>query len=68
MKLKAIVEEAEEGGYIVHIPALPGCWSQGDTRRKALANIKEAAIGWLQAMQDKIERENPPKHVEMITL
>ena len=28
-------------GYDVHAPALPGCHSQGDTEREALANIKD---------------------------
>ena len=26
-----IFEPAEEGGYIVHVPALPGCFTEGDT-------------------------------------
>ena len=34
--------EADDGGYSVHCPALPGCHSQGETRSEAPANIKEA--------------------------
>ncbi len=38
-----VFEQEPDGGYVVSIPALPGCVSQGDTREEALANIREAA-------------------------
>jgi len=50
MKLKVILEEAEEGGYIVSYPALPGCHSQGDSIEDALGNIKEAAAGCIYSL------------------
>ncbi len=31
MKLKAIVHEAEDGGYWAEVSAIPGCATQGDT-------------------------------------
>lgn len=37
-----IFEPAEEGGYTVHVPALPGCFSEGDTLEEAKANAAEA--------------------------
>lgn len=37
-----ILEEDETGGYVVINPSLQGCYSQGETIEKALANIKEA--------------------------
>ena len=42
MELKIVLEEQEEGGYTVLVPALPGCISQGDTLEEAIKNIKEA--------------------------
>jgi len=39
---QVIVHPAEEGGYWVEVPSLPGCFSQGDTKQEALENIKEA--------------------------
>ena len=30
------------------MPALPGCFSQGETREEALSNIREAAELWLE--------------------
>jgi len=41
-KRQVIVHRAEEGGYWVEVPSLPGCFSQGDTKAEALENIKEA--------------------------
>jgi predicted RNase H-like HicB family nuclease len=37
-----IVYEKDEHGYYVYAPALPGCYSQGDTFEEASANIREA--------------------------
>ena len=42
MKVKVILEPAEEGGYTVYVPSLPGCISEGETEEEAIANIKEA--------------------------
>jgi predicted RNase H-like HicB family nuclease len=42
---------AEEGGYWVEVPSLPGCVSQGDTREEALANIKEAIELFIEALE-----------------
>ena len=40
-------EKATEGGYVVSVPELPGCISEGDTFSEALAMIKDAMEGWL---------------------
>ena len=42
---------AEEGGYTVVVPALPGCISEGDTYEEALENIKEAIHLYLESLQ-----------------
>ena len=47
---------------------MPGCWSQGATREEALANIREAAEGWLETQQDKFDRDGSTKQVELINL
>jgi predicted RNase H-like HicB family nuclease len=31
MTLKAIIHEADEGGFWAEVPALPGCFTQGET-------------------------------------
>ncbi len=42
MRYTAVLEREPDGGYVVSVPALPGCVSQGDSREEALANIREA--------------------------
>jgi predicted RNase H-like HicB family nuclease len=42
MKIRVVIHPAEEGGYWAEVPALPGCYSQGETREEILANIREA--------------------------
>ena len=42
MKLQVVLEPSEEGGYTAHVPVLPGCISEGDTRQEALENIERA--------------------------
>jgi predicted RNase H-like HicB family nuclease len=44
---EVVLIPAEEGGYTVVAPALPGCISEGDTEEEALENIKDAIQGWL---------------------
>ena len=45
-----ILHNAEEGGYWVDVPQLPGCISQGDTKEEALKNIKEAIELYLESV------------------
>ncbi len=47
MKLKAIIHDAEEGGFWAEIPAIPGCASQGETMEELLHNLREAIEGCL---------------------
>lgn len=51
MKLKAIIREAEEGGFWAEVPALPGCFTQGETLKELEANLHEAIEGWLLAAE-----------------
>lgn len=48
MKVKVVLEPAEEGGYTVYVPSLPGCISEGDTKQEALVNIREAIELYLE--------------------
>lgn len=47
---KVLFEPAEEGGYTVTVPSLPGCISEGDTYEAALAHIKEAMALYLESL------------------
>lgn len=52
---KVILEPDETGGYVVSCPSLPGCYSQGETIKEALANIKEAISLCLEDMRSENE-------------
>ncbi|MBU4374498.1 MAG: type II toxin-antitoxin system HicB family antitoxin [Euryarchaeota archaeon] len=54
MKFKVVLEPAEEGGYVVYVPSLPGCISEGDTKVEALANIKEAIELYLEPSDELV--------------
>ena len=51
MKLRVIFEQDDDGVFVAHCPALPGCISQGATREEAQANIKEAITGYLESLK-----------------
>ena len=54
MKYKIALKHTEEG-YIVSVPGLPGCWSEGATESEALANIKEAIAEYLAVRDDLVQ-------------
>ena len=68
MKYTVILEREADGGFVVSVPVLPGCVSQGDNREEAMANIREAVGLYTEdclATGDPIPREacvrdNPP--------
>jgi antitoxin HicB len=45
------LEPAEEGGYIVSAPALPGCVTQGETKGEALTMIQDAIRGYIASLR-----------------
>ncbi len=51
MFYKVVLQKSEEG-YSVSCPALPGCWSQGETEAVALENIKDAISEYLLVLND----------------
>jgi predicted RNase H-like HicB family nuclease len=54
MKIKVVLESAEEGGYTVYVPSLPDCISKGDTFDEAMKNIKEAFELYLEPDEDEL--------------
>jgi predicted RNase H-like HicB family nuclease len=44
MIFKAIIHDAEEGGYWAEVPALPGCVTQGETLAELQDNLREAIL------------------------
>jgi antitoxin HicB len=48
---KVVLEPNEHGGYTVYVPILPGCISEGDSKKSALANIKEAIELYIESLE-----------------
>ena len=59
-----ITHDLEYKGYVVDVPELPGCMSQGKTIDEALTNIKDAINGWLH-VEKKRGRLKLPKAGEV---
>ncbi len=45
-----VFEPAEEGGYVAHVPALPGLWTQGETLAEAREMVKDAIAGHIEGL------------------
>jgi len=53
MEYTVIAHDAEEGGFWVEVPSLPGCFSQGETVEQALENVKEAIELHIQGLKEE---------------
>lgn len=51
MKFNVVLEPAEEGGFNVSVPALDGCFTEGDTEEEALKNAAEAILCYLEGLE-----------------
>jgi antitoxin HicB len=64
LKYTAVFEPAKEGGYVVTVPALPGCVTQGDTYEEAIRMAKDAIEGYLAVLSEEGEKiPTEPKSV-----
>ena len=67
MSCRVILYTDEEGNWIAEVPSLPGCGSDGKTRDEALATVKDAIIGYIQAL--KVDGLPVPEEcAEIVTL
>ncbi len=63
MKYKIAIHRDEEG-ISVSVPALPGCWSEGDTEEEALSNIQDAIREYLAALDERV-RDAEVREIEV---
>ncbi|HEX5505460.1 MAG TPA: type II toxin-antitoxin system HicB family antitoxin [Thermomicrobiales bacterium] len=63
MKIVAVIHKAEEGGYWAEVPALPGCYTQGETLDEVKGNLKEAIELYLS--DDTREPAEPGERIEI---
>ena len=67
-KFTVILREEPEGGYSGQCVELPGAISQGDNRKEALANIKEAIEGYLEAFPEELDQLKRKRELVKITI
>ena len=66
MKYRALIEQDEDGVFIAEVPALPGCISQGNTRKEALWNIQEAIAAYLESLKAHNDPIPPSIYEEIV--
>ena len=64
MEYSVIVHQAEEGGFWMEVPALPGCYSQGESVEDALQNVREAIALYLETLRD--EGQDVPRDADVV--
>lgn len=68
-KFDVVLEKDEEGWFIADVPALPGCHTQGKTKKEALKNAKEAIELCLEVMEEKkTKRKTPFVSIEKVAV
>ncbi|HHT9159010.1 MAG TPA: type II toxin-antitoxin system HicB family antitoxin [Candidatus Brocadiaceae bacterium] len=65
MKIKIIVHKAEEGGFWAEVPAIPGCFTQGDTWEELLPNVYEAIEAFLSVEIEDVKLKPEDKVLEI---
>ncbi len=60
MKLTAVFEPAEEGGYTCFVEEIPAAISQGETLEEAKANLREALELVLECQRELAEKNLSP--------
>ncbi|HXM40606.1 MAG TPA: type II toxin-antitoxin system HicB family antitoxin [Bryobacteraceae bacterium] len=48
-----VIHEDAEGGFWAEVPALPGCYSQGESIDELMANVREAITGVREVMKER---------------
>jgi len=56
MEYTVIFHQAEEGGYWAEVPALPGCYSQGESIEETVKNTREAIEAHIEALKEEVKR------------
>ncbi|MBI3610281.1 MAG: type II toxin-antitoxin system HicB family antitoxin [Nitrospirae bacterium] len=65
MKFKIFLEPSRDGGYAVHVPALRGCHTQGESIEEALENAKDAIETYLHTAEDLADKKEHVYEVEV---
>ena len=50
-RYRVIIEKDEDGMLIAKVPDLPGCATEGKTKREVMKNVREAIKAYLEALK-----------------
>lgn len=64
---QVLLYPGEDGYFVVEVPSLPGCISQGKTREEALANIGEAIALYTEVLEERGD-SIPEDKVEVVLI
>ena len=59
-----IVEDKDEGGFVVSYPDLPGCITCGETIETAISNANDAKKAWIEAALESVIELQEPNNLE----
>ena len=68
MTFKVVIHPESSGGFWGEIPALPGCYSQAETREELLENLRESALGYLEVLRDEGRCPEPDVQITELAL
>ncbi len=66
MKFRVLIEQDEDGAFVATCPTLPGCVSQGKTRKEARANVQDAIADYLASLKKHGEPIPPSIDEEVV--
>jgi antitoxin HicB len=53
VKVRAVLEQEEDGAWSAWVPALPGCATWGQTREEAVAHLREAVRLYVESLRER---------------
>jgi len=59
-----VIHEDPDGGFWAEVPALPGCYSQGETIDELKQNIREAIAGVLEVLKE--QGRQPDSNIQIL--
>ena len=53
LRVQVVIEQDEDGLYVAEVPALQGCYSQGETFEEAITNIREVIDMCIEELREE---------------
>jgi predicted RNase H-like HicB family nuclease len=66
MKFRVLIDRDEDGVFVAQVPSLPGCVSQGETRKEAVSNAEEAIAAYVESLNERGEAIPPSIDEELV--